>query len=349
MSSSPAAEPGDLVCVTGASGFIASHLVAELLRQGYRVRGTVRNPDDRAKTAHLRALAEQTGGELELLAADLTTPGAFDEAVADCPWVCHTASSVRLHADDPQREIVDVAVDGTRSVLESIRRAGVARKVVLTSSIAAVVDEQRLGDHTFTEDDWNDSARVDVNPYPLSKTKAERMAWEFVDALPDDEGFDLVAIHPAWVLGPVMAEVHARSSPSVIRDLLVGTFPLCPKLCFNVVDVRDVALAHVRALQRPVAGRFILSHAPATLPELARQLRAAFPQATVPRYSMPNPLMYLVALFDKRITWSFLRRSLDVVTRLDHTKSRTELGIEYRPIDQTLLDTGTSIVALGLG
>ncbi len=342
------AQPGDLVCVTGASGFIASHLVAELLRQGYRVRGTVRDPKDAKKTAHLRALAEETGGDLELVAADLTTPGAFDDIVAGCPFVCHTASSVRLRADDPQREIVDVAVDGTLSVLRSIAKAGEAHRVVVTSSIAAIVDEERQAGHLFTEDDWNESAKVDVNPYPLSKAKAERAAWDFVEALPEDERFGLSIINPTWVLGPVMAAVHGRSSPGVMRDLLTGKFPMVPKLSFNIVDVRDVALAHVRALQRPEAkGRFIVSHRRGALPELAGMLREAFPQAKVPRFAMPNPLMYVVALFDSRITWSFLRRNLDVETRVDHGRSKELLGIEYRPIVETVRDTGQSFLDLG--
>lgn len=344
------AEPGDLVCVTGASGFIASHLVGELLRQGYRVRGTVRDPSDDAKTAHLRALAKETDGELELVAADLMKPNAFDDAVAGCPFVCHTASSVRLSADDPQREIVDVAVDGTLNVLRSIARAGDAQRVVVTSSIAAVVDEERQDELLFTEEHWNESAKVDVNPYPLSKTKAERAAWDFVDKQPAEARFELLTINPSWVLGPVLAKVHGRSSPAVMRDLLTGKFPMVPKLAFNVVDVRDVALAHVRALQRPQAkGRFIVSHTRGTLPELAAMLRAAFPTRKVPRFSMPNPLMYVVAMFDSRITWSFLRRNLDANTRVDNSKSVDVLGLSYRAVADTVRDTGQAFIELGEG
>lgn len=341
-------QAGDLVCVTGASGFIASHVVDQLLRGGYRVRGTVRDPGDAAKTAHLRALAEDSGGELELVAADLTEPGAFDEAVRDCPWVCHTASSVRLHAKDPQREIVDVAVDGTTNVLKSVAAAGQARRVVLTSSIAAVIDEEKLQGHTFTEEHWNESARVDVNPYPLSKTLAERAAWDFVKAQPEGEGFDMVVINPAWVIGPVMAKVHGRSSPSAIRDLLTGKFPLAPKLGLNCVDVRDVALAHVRALQRPQAeGRFIISNRGTDMTTMAKLLRQTFPGGKAPRFAMPNPLMYVVAIFDKRITWAFLRRNLGPATRIDNRKSREVLGIEYRPVEESVRATGQSFIDLG--
>ncbi|MEM7154848.1 MAG: aldehyde reductase [Myxococcota bacterium] len=346
--SSRTAQPGDLVCVTGASGFIASHIVAELLRQGYRVRGTVRNPSDEAKTAHLRAIETETGGQLELVAGDLMQPGAFDEAVAGCPFVCHTASSVRLAADDPQREIVDVAVQGTLNVLGSVAKAGEAHRVVVTSSVAAIIDEEVQDEVYFTEEHWNESARVDVNPYPLSKTEAERAAWTFVDEQPADHRFELVTINPSWVLGPVLAKVHGRSSPAVMRDLLTGKFPMTPKLAFNLVDVRDVALAHVRALQRPdAAGRFIINNQRKILPELSAMLREDFPGKKVPRFAMPNPLMYVVALFDKRITWSFLRKNLDAVTRLDNGKSLKVLGIDYRPVRETVRDTGQAFIDLG--
>lgn len=343
------AKPGERVCVTGASGFIASHLVAELLRQGYRVRGTVRDPDDEAKTAHLYRLAEETNGDLELLAADLTEPGAFDDVVRDCPWVCHTASSVKLRAKDPQREIVDVAVEGTKSVLSSIARAKSARRVVVTSSIAAVIDDERRDMHTFSERDWNESATLEDSPYPLSKVEAERAAWDLVKTLSDEERFDLITIHPTLVLGPVFAPIHGRSSPAVLRDLLTGKFPLVPKFIFNCVDVRDVALAHVRALQRPIArGRFIVHNRSAPLSELAETLREAFPGAKVPRRSMPNALMYVAALFDKRLTWAFLRNNLERETKITNARSQKLLGIEYRPLAETVRDTGQSFIDLGV-
>lgn len=342
------AKPGDRVCVTGASGYVASHLVGELLRQGYRVRGTVRDPQDESKTAHLRKLAQDADGELELVAADLNTPGAFDDAVADCPYVCHTASSVKLRADDPQRDIVDVAVEGTTNVLRSVVKSGVARRVVVTSSIAAVIDEQG-GSRTFSEDDWNESATLEGSPYPLSKTLAEKAAWAFVKELPEDQRFALVTINPSLVLGPVYTKGHGRTSPAIIRDLLTGKFPLIPKLGFNYVDVRDVALGHVRALQRPEAeGRYILSNTGGPLPRIAAPLRDAFPQSKVPRFSMPDPLMYVVALFDERLSWGFLRRNLGVVSGIDNRRSREGLGIEYRPLDETVRDCAQSFIDLGL-
>lgn len=347
MASQAGIQTGERVCVTGATGFIGSHVVACLLERGYAVRGTVRDPSNTAATAHLTRLAEQHGGELELVAADLTQPGAFDAAVADCPYVCHVASTVRLTARDPQREIVDVAVNGTNNVLDAIIKAGCARRVVITSSISAIVDETKPVEYVHDESDWNESASLATSPYPLSKVLAEQAAWARLGALPAEQRFALVSLNPTMVLGPMLAKNHARSSPSVIRDLLTGTFPMAPNFSFGVVDVRDVALAHVVALEQDSAnGRYILDCRGAWLIELADMLRTAHPDRKIPRRRMPDALMYIAALFDKRLTWAFLRANLSIARKLDNRRSR-ELGVEYRALEQTVLDTAQSLIELG--
>lgn len=338
-----ALRPGDRVLVTGGSGYIASHIVAQLLEAGFEVRATVRNPDDESKTAHLRAL--EGAARLELVAADLMKPGDFHGAVEGCQAVVHAASSVRLRADDPQRDIVDVAVDGTRNVFDAIDAAQSVHTVVVTSSIAAIIDDAKDPSYLFTEEDWNDSATVHTAPYPLSKALAEREAWTRSEAA----DYRVVTISPALVLGPVFTKTHIRSSPNVLHDLLSGKFPLAPRFRFSIVDVRDVARAHVEALRRPDAqGRHILSNRGMWMRELAEMLRPEYPKHKVPRFQMPNFAMYGVALFDKRLSWDFLRRNLDVQRRLDNSKSKEALGIEYRPIRETILDTARSFVERGL-
>ena len=342
-------KPGDLVCVTGASGFIGSHVVCTMLDRGYRVRATVRDPSDAAKIAHLRAHAEASGGELEFVAADLNQPGAFDAAVAGCPYVCHVASSVRLTAPDPQREIVDVAVNGTNNVLDAILTADCARRVVITSSISAIVDETKPASYVHTEANWNDSANLETSPYPLSKTLAEKAAWARYEGLPDAHRFGLVTLNPTMVMGPILTKEHARSSPSVIRDLLTGKFPMVPNFNFGIVDVRDVALAHARALEDESAeGRHILNAQTAWFGEIAKILRDGFPSSKTPKRTMPDALMYVAALFDKRLTWAFLRDNLSIERKLDNARSRERLGLEYRSLEASILDTGRSIIELGL-
>lgn len=301
MGSNGAAAGGPrTVAVTGAGGYVGSQVVRLLLQQGHRVRGVVRDPDDGAKTDHLRALpgAEQ---RLELHGADLMQPGAHDAALAGCHWLCHLASPVRLAARDPQRDIVEPAVTGTRNVLESARRAGVAR-VALTSSIAAVAADEKPADYRFDERDWNETATVAASPYQASKLQAERAAWDFHAALPPAERFGLVALCPTVVLGPLQARVHARSSPANLRDLVRRKLPGCPR----------------------------------------------FAELPIPTWPLPDPLLYAAALFDKRLSWRYLWHNLGKRRRYDTTRSTAELGLQYRPLEQTLVDTVRSFVELGL-
>ena len=245
-------QPGELVCVTGANGFIASHLIGQLLEAGYRVRGTVRNPDDPGKTAHLMAMAKACGAaeRLEFAAADLMVPGSFDAAVAGCAAVVHAAASVVFNHPDPREGIVAPSVDGTRNVLESVRKAGSVRRVVHTSSMVAIYGWDRPTDHVFTEADWNTASTLRNDPYGVAKVEAERAARAFVDALPDDECFELVHLNPGMVFGPPLIKAHAKASPRLVRDVISRAQPGVPKLMLSVVDVRDVAGAHIAALQR---------------------------------------------------------------------------------------------------
>lgn len=332
-----------LVCVTGASGYVGTFVVAELLARGYSVRGTVRDPKDEGKTRHLRAL-----GDVTLVAADLMDEGSFDEAIAGCDGVIHTASVVVLNADDPQREIVDVAVKGTLNVLGSVLEAGTVKRVVQTSSVAAIIDGEAPITRPFTEMDWNESATVESAPYDVSKRDAERAAVAFRDALPEAERFELTAVHPVFVLGPVPAKGHLKTSPSLLRDVLSGKFPMAPNLAFGVVDVRDVAAAHVNALEvEAPAPRYLLTSESWTIPRIARYMRQVQPRSKAPRFRMPDPLMYVVAAFDKRVSRSFLKRNLGKQRILTNKRAREDLGVVFRPVEETLRDCAQSMVDEG--
>lgn len=332
--------PGDRILVTGGSGYIASHIVAQLLERGFEVRATVRDPADESKTAHLKAF--EGSQRLELVAADLTRPGDFEEPVRGCAAVIHTASSVRLQAKDPQRDIVDVALQGTRNVFDAVDAAEGVHKVVVTSSIAAVMDDTKDPSYRHDEDDWNESSTVHESPYPLSKTLAEKEVWKRAES----SEYQVVTLNPALVLGPVFTKRHLRSSAGILHDLVTGKFPLAPRFRLNVVDVRDVARAHLEALIRPGAtGRHILSNRGVWLREMSEILRAESAESKAPRYQMPNVAMYVVALFDERLNWNFLRRNLDVIRHLDNSKSKQALGIDYMPIRDTIIDTARSFDA----
>lgn len=337
---------GKRVCVTGAAGYVGAHVVDVLVSRGCHVRATVRDASDPAKTDHLRKLS-RNGVDVELVSADLMTPGAFDAAFEGCEGVVHAASSVRLKADDPQKEIVDVAVNGTRNVLESARKAGV-RRVVQTSSIAAVADPNRSTERPFTEADWNDGASLRESPYDLSKVESERLARRFVDTLPEGESLEHTAILPGYVLGPPLARVHLRSSPAIVTRLMRGDFPLAPRLSLAIVDVRDTAEAHVRALEVDVLSpRYLCVSDARWMLEIAAALRARFPDRRLPRRRMPAPLLYAVALFDKQLSVGFLRRNLGVQRAFDSSRAERELGVTFRSPDESVVDTATAALEHG--
>ena len=334
-------------CVTGGSGFIGSHVVRELLERGYTVRATVRDAADAAKTAHLTRLAQGLPGALELHSADLSRPGSFDAAVAGCQHVHHMATAVYLNAADPQREIVDPAVQGTDNVLRAVDRAESVEALTVTSSIAAVIDVVPRPDHIYTEADWNRDATLKNSPYALAKTLAERAVWRWHDALPAARKIPLTVINPVVVFGPVHAKAHLRSSPDFIRSLLLHNWPGCPGISLPLVDVRDVAAAQVAGAEQRATGRFILFSESLWMRELAQILAPAFPDFEVNTLPLPGPLIYLAAVMDKRVTVDWVRNNLNTRNRYSGTKVISELGITPRPVRQSALDTAASAVEQG--
>jgi nucleoside-diphosphate-sugar epimerase len=330
------------VLVTGAAGFIGSWIVRTLCERGHQVRAAVRDPRARAKTKHLDALGA------EIVGAELTVAGSVDAHLSGVDAVIHSASPVILSAKDPEREIVGVAVAATENVLRAAARHGVGR-VVMTSSESAIVDGARPRGSRFSESDWNESATLRTDPYALSKLRAERAAIAVRDALPEGERFTLVALHPSTVLGPILAPDHVRTSVDIVRSLMRGDFPGVPNLFFDVVDVRDVAEAHARAMEaREPASRYICAHQVVGLRTIAQALREAHPEERTAKRNLPDIAMYLAAVVDPRITLSFLRHSLGTAPRLDHGKIERELGQSFRPWRETLLECARSLVEAGL-
>ncbi len=340
---------GKTACVTGASGYVGSHIVKLLLERGYRVRGTVRDVNDEKKTAHLKKMSEEAEFPLELFSADITVPGSFDEPFAGCDYICHPAAAVNLASKNPQRDVIDVNVDGTINALESARKAGTVKRFALTSSAAAVHRIEHSDGHVYTEEDWCDDATVKNAPYPLAKTLSEKRAWEFTENLPESDRFELITFQPVYILGPLLAPGHLRTSPSIIKDLLKGSFPASPRFYFGVIDVRDVARAHVDALELPGAsGRYILHNTDLWLSEMADIIRNHFPdRKKIPKGTLPNWVMYAYSLFDDRLDFAYLRRRLGAQYSFDHSKVQQDLGLEFIPAEQTLVDTCNSLIEGG--
>ncbi|KAK9812546.1 hypothetical protein WJX73_007871 [Symbiochloris irregularis] len=242
--------------VTGASGYLGGEVIHQLLAKGYNVRGTVTNVEDRRKTAPLLALRRALPGKLTLTEADLFEPGSFDDVVKGADFVYHTASNVIFDSPNPERDLIDPAVKGTDNVLRSVaKNRKTVKRAILSSSVAAM--EKKIAGpkngKLYTEEDWNDEATIDKFPYHLSKTLAEQRAWELAEQFK----FDLVAINPVMMLGPVVSAYGTSNSIMEMKYALEGNQfkTLSNKLC----DIRDGARAHILAAEREDAdGRYLV-------------------------------------------------------------------------------------------
>jgi len=285
---------------------------------------------------------------LELFQADLLDEGSFDTAIAGCAYVLHVASPYVLDVADAQRDLVDPAVAGTHNVLGACVRASTVTRVVLTSSVAAVTDEPE-SDRVLTEADWNTRSTLTRNPYYLSKVLAEKEAWAFVER--EKPAFDLVAINPFAIIGPAHTKAVNPSS-GVVRSALTGGFPVIFDLSWGLVDVRDVADAHIAALETPAAsGRYLCAGDVVPMPELIRILAEGGWGHRVPRWSLMGgvgtALMRVAALFQKSGTRVYLQTHLGRRPNYDTTKIQRELGIKFRPARETFLDTAADMERWG--
>ncbi len=327
------------VLVTGANGYLASWIVKDLLEAGCTVHATVRDPSNTAKTGHLLAAAEKAPGTLKLFAADLMQDGSFDEAMQGCATVMHTASPFVVRGiKDGYRDLIEPAVHGTRNVLESCNKVGSVKRVVLTSSVVAVYgDNADAAGQTLTEADWNTTSTAEHQPYPASKTAAEKAAWEICKV---QQRWDLVTINPGLVLGPSLTTASGSESLAIIGDLVKGKLRTgVPDLEMGIVDVRDIARAHVRAAFTPEAeGRHLLVSETVSMLQIADIIRKKFgTRFKLPKSTVPKFLVWLVGPL-QGISRKFVALNVGHPLRFDNSKSRTALGMDYIPAERTIID-----------
>src|SRR5215471_1332777 len=238
------------VLVTGGSGFIGSHCILQLLAAGHEVRATVRSPArEKDVRAMLKAGGAEPGQRLSFVVADLHRAEGWPEAVAGCDYVHHVASPLPPSVPKHEDELIVPAREGTLSVLRASRNAGVKR-VVVTSSFAAIGYGRKTQTAAFTEADWTPLNQEVVAPYQKSKTLAELAAWEFIAR--EGGGLELSVVNPVGVFGPVLGPDYSASI-LLVQRLMDGAMPGTPKLYFGIVDVRDVADLHLRAMNSPAA------------------------------------------------------------------------------------------------
>jgi nucleoside-diphosphate-sugar epimerase len=335
--------------LTGASGYVGSWVARELVSRGHVVCGTVRDPSRDDTVGHLRALDADLPGTLHLFAADLLEPNAFDAAFADCEAVVHTASPFLLRTKDPQASLIDPALRGTENVLASVNRTASVRRVVLTSSVVAIFGDtsecaRRGGVLDGTH--WNETARLDYQPYALSKTLAERAAWRLAEA---QDRWSLVTIHPGFVMGPSLSDRADGESAKFLLDYAGGKLPAIWDTVTPWVDVRDVAIAHAEAVERDeAAGRYILSQGEHAFLDVSRMIHEARPNRfRPPTRRVPKWFAYLAGPW-MGFSWEYIRENVGWPLAMDRSRSESELGIRYRPLAETLGDHLDQLVADGL-
>jgi len=336
------------VLVTGGSGFIGAHTILQLLAAGHEVRTTVRNLN---REPEVRAMLQQAGSnpgnQLTFFAADLLNDAGWSEAVSGCEFVHHIASPFPSTVPADENELIRPAREGALRVLRASRDAGVSR-VVLTSSFAAIGYGHPNRDASFTETDWTNTDSPDVQPYPKSKTLAERAAWDFIRT--EGNGLELAVVNPVGVFGPVLGPDFSTSI-LIVKMILERALPGLPRISFGAVDVRDVADMHLRAMTHPnangerflaVSGNFL------SMREIALILKRNLGEkaAKAPTAELPDWFLRLASLVDRRVR--------GVLPELGKQKNATSakacqvLGWQPRTVEESVVATADSLLALGL-
>eukprot|EP01068_Selenidium_serpulae_P014356 Selendium_serpulae@DN6089_c0_g1_i4.p1 len=354
--SSPASQnlmqpENERVLVTGANGYVGSHVIWQLLEQGYTVRGTVRKPEDE-KHAFLKTFHPAAAERLELVPGDLMKSEGWTEAMEGIDCVMHVASPFSIDPNaDEEEAFIKPAVSGTVNVLQAAIDSGV-RRCVLTSSIAAVTEGHSKLDYrngrSFNEDDWTDCESGTTGGYEKSKALAEQKAWELVK----DTKMELVTINPGLVFGPIFDKSQGAQSASseLIMKYILRKYPALPPLSIGTVDVRDVATAHIKAMQMPsdvVNGqRFLCVAETCTFKQhcllLAKHLRPYgfnVPTHEVPDFAIPLTSLMYTDLKQAKKT-NMLRRKSSV----SNQKIKNVMNVTFRDVEDTLHEHALSLI-----
>lgn len=338
------------VLVTGATGYVAGRLVEKLLNEGHTVHAAVRNPDDTNKLKYLNEIAEKAPGKIIYFKADLLEEGSYDAAAEGCEIVFHTASPFSLNIKDPQKDLVDPALKGTRNVLSAASKTDSVKRVVVTSSCAAIygdsIDVAKMPNQILTENEWNTTSSLNHQPYSYSKTVAEKEAWKIAG---EQNQWELVVINPSLVVGPGI-NPHATSETFEIMKMLGnGSMKMgAPDLRIGAVDVRDLAVAHYNAGFLPNAnGRNIISAENSSILDLAAKLRKNYPNYPLPKRKLPKFLVWLAGP-SQGMPRQMVSKNIGHPWQADNSKSKKELNMTYRPLEVTINDFFGHLIEAGV-
>jgi dihydroflavonol-4-reductase len=337
-----------LVLVTGGTGFIAVWCIIQLLTAGYPVRTTIRSQKRENDVRDMLKAGEATNlDRLSFTITDLNKDEGWKEAVHGCTFVLHVASPFPPGAPKHEDDLIIPAREGSLRVLRAARDAGVKR-VVITSSFAAIGYGHQPSDKVYTEETWSEVDSPDIKPYAKSKTLAERAAWDFIKK--EGGSLELAVVNPVGVFGPVLGHDFSTSI-QLVQRLLNGSLPGCPQMSIGVVDVRDVADLHLRAMtdSKAKGERFIAASPPEmTVAEIAKALRERMPEATkkVPTRELPNFLLRFMAWFDPTV--GLIVPELGRRKRMTNEKAERLLGWQPRSSVDSLQATAESLIKFGL-
>ena len=329
------------VLVTGATGYIASWMVKFLLEQGHTVHAAVRDKENKIKTKHLSDIASKSKGVLKFFESDLLKDGSYRKAMENCEIVFHTASPFIMDSRNPKTEVIDPAIKGTRNVITSVNMIDAVKKVVLTSSVAAIYgnaeDANQVPNKTFNEEMWNHSSRPDDGEYSYSKTQAEKEAWKLNKG---QSRWKLVTINPSFVVGPALNPFANFESKKFMLQMGNGYLRMgVPDVNLAMVDVRDTAKAHILAgFNDSAVGRFIISENSYKLIDIGKYLRKKFGQKyPIPWFVTPKFLAWLFSPF-LGVKRTFIKKNVGYDFYFDNKKSVNELGLNYLSVEKSASD-----------
>jgi len=333
------------VLVTGATGFIASHTILALLNKGYEVRGTARSAD---KAKQLNATLSAYAGrpvEIEMVSVDLTRDEGWDEAMQGVTYLQHLASPIPNTLPKDPNELIVPAREGALRALRAASAAGVSRAVMTSSFAAIAYGWGGSRPKVLDESHWSNPDNIrDNTAYTRSKTIAEKAAWDYVAG--EGKGLELAVINPVAVLGPAMSG-DVSVSLELITQPMMNKVPAYPKLTFGIVDVRDVAQAHVAAMENAEAAgqRFILGERVLSFSEIGDVLRKAYPHRKLPKGELPDWLVRMLTVVNP--TLKQILPELSKNRAFDNGKSKQVLGIDYIPAAEAILASTESLIQLG--
>lgn len=338
--------PKDLVVVTGASGYIGSHIVANLLSKGRNVRATVRDVTDPERTQHLSDLPIGKNGSLEIVEMDLLNGDSVNTAISGCKHIIHTAAAVMIKSKNPQRDIVDPSVIGTENVLLAIERNGEVENFIHTSSTAAIRPKTWKDGEVLTAETFAKDATLAINPYGLAKYSAEMLVRKWHENL--KSGPRMLTIHPCMVFGPPMSKRHLEGSLSILMILVKRKLPILLPMQISIVDVRDVAEVHVKALSMGKnGGRYLVVAGEMMWAAMAELLKTEFPKRTWVTRVLPYRLALFVAALHPKVTMAWAKTHLKNKLFWDSKPASKDFEISWRSPESTILETIPSIIENG--